>query len=439
MLSATGTRGSLTMPHSIASHEGEVAHRPGEQRALGVAEPRRKNGVAERSATRCRPSLRCTASQAVDPEARGLAVLLGLLAVVPREGALLVSVAVPRAVAVVGLVVDGEDVAHAHEFRHDALEHLAVGFEGGDRRAPPLQKGASTPREHELLARLEGVVVGDDDAGLVQVVEHVAGHELPAGVVGVGVVGLQDAEAVLDRDARRHDKEPARESTAAGAADGVDRLPGDDHRHDRRLAGAGRQLEGEAGEAGVGLLVGGVEVVEEAAAVAAELGGDLAQPDDRLDGLDLAEEGAEAAELIAPPVLEQAGGLGRDPPVAGVAERAPAVDLAAELVDEERRFFVLLLGGGEALGVAHHERCLLPLRSALLRLGDRHDELREATITDDLVRRLARFELPVARRVLVGGVEDGAREKVVGHPGSPRQRSSPPRQDALPTGPTESD
>ena len=252
------------------------------------------------------------------------------------------------------------------------------------RARPPL-------REFELLALLEGVVVGDDDAGLVQVVEHVAGDEFPAGVVGVGVVRLQDAQAVLDRDARRRHEEPAREAAAAGAADGVDRLPGDDHRHDGRLAGAGRQLERQAGEAGVGLLVGGVEVVEEAAAVAADLGGDLAQPDDRLDGFDLAEEGAQAAELIAPPVLEQAGRLGRDPPVAGVAQIAPAVDLAAEVVDEERRLFVLLLGGGEALGVAHHERCLLRLRSALPRLWDRCDELREATITDDLVRSADRI------------------------------------------------
>ena len=44
-------------------------------------------------------------------------------------------------------------------------------------------------------------------------------------------------------------------------AHGVDRLPGDGHRHDGRLAGTRRQLGREAGEAGVGLCVRGVEVV----------------------------------------------------------------------------------------------------------------------------------------------------------------------------------
>jgi hypothetical protein len=50
-------------------------------------------------------------------------------------------------------------------------------------------------------------------------------------------------------------------------------------------------LERQARKPRVGLLIGGVEVVEEPLALLAELGGDLGQPDEGLDGLDLAEDG----------------------------------------------------------------------------------------------------------------------------------------------------
>ena len=44
-----------------------------------------------------------------------------------------------------------------------------------------------------------------------EVVQHVAGHEFAAGVVAVGVVRLEDAQAILDGEARRDDQEAARE------------------------------------------------------------------------------------------------------------------------------------------------------------------------------------------------------------------------------------
>ena len=66
------------------------------------------------------------------------------------------------------------------------------------------------------------MVVGDDDLRPVDVVEHVVRHELAAAVVAVRVVRLQDAQAVLDREARRDDEEAAGEVLAAGPANGVD-------------------------------------------------------------------------------------------------------------------------------------------------------------------------------------------------------------------------
>ena len=48
-----------------------------------------------------------------------------------------------------------------------------------------------------------------------------------------------------DGQAGRDDEEAAGEVLAAGPANGVERLPGDQHRHDGRLAGAGGELQRE--------------------------------------------------------------------------------------------------------------------------------------------------------------------------------------------------
>jgi hypothetical protein len=53
---------------------------------------------------------------------------------------------------------------------------------------------------------------------------------------------------------------------------------------------------------------------------------DLGQPDRGLRGLDLAEERTHAAELVVAPVLQQAGRLGRDLPLAGIGQAAPGID-----------------------------------------------------------------------------------------------------------------
>ena len=64
-----------------------------------------------------------------------------------------------------------------------------------------------------------------------------------------------------------------------------------------------------------------VEVLEQPLA-RREVRRDLGEPDRGLDRLDLAEERPDAAELVVPPVLEQARGLGRHLPLARRAGRA---------------------------------------------------------------------------------------------------------------------
>ena len=377
--------------------------------------------------TRAEAELAVHGFQAGDPEAGGLVVLLGLLPLVALQ-ILVVRLLRLFAVAVVRLVVEHEDVLHAHQVGHHALEHLAFGFERVrvPRRAPLKQRAAACGKL-DALAQLEGVVVGDDDLGPVHVVEHVAGNEFAAGVVAVGIVRLEDAQPVLDRQARRDDQKAAREMLAAGPAHGVDRLPGDQHRHDGGLAGAGGQLQREPHQLGIGVLVGGGEMIENALA-ARRLRRDLGQPDRRLHRFDLAEERADAAELVMPPVLEQAGRFRRDLPLAGIGQGAPVVHMAAHLVDD-RGGIVLLLGCRKPLALVENNLLLLSWALSLLRLGDRRDELGAAPPLDDLLRRLAvLIQFPMARRAAVGRIQDRVVEERVGHSrgSSFRRRRSPP-------------
>ena len=137
MLSATGTRGSLTMPHSMASMSEKSLIVQGNNVPSAYPDPRRKNGVADRSIICGTPSLRFTVSEAGNPEPRGFVVLLGFLPVVTVKVVVLV-LARFLAIAVVRLVVERPGHFHAHQLGHHALEHLAFGFQSaeGFRRAP---------------------------------------------------------------------------------------------------------------------------------------------------------------------------------------------------------------------------------------------------------------------------------------------------------------
>ncbi len=303
----------------------------------------------------------------------------------------------------VRLVIDHEDVFHTHQIRHDALDHLALGLGGQDVVAgAAFEELATAFGNLDALTQLEGVVVGNDDLGAVHLVEHVARHQFAVLVVAVRIVRLEDLEAVLDGEAGGDDEESTSERLAAGAANRVDRLPGDEHGHDCRLASAGGELERKPHEIRVGLLVDAGQEGENAFP-GNGLGSHFGEPDGSFHSLDLTEERAGAAEFVMPPVLEKPLALRRHLPQSG-SETPPDSDKTSNLVDDGIGVVTLLLCG-DALALVEEHFILILGSLPLLGLGDGSDELGAPPGFDDFLGRLPVWsQLPVSRRALVGGV-----------------------------------
>ena len=131
------------------------------------------------------------------------------------------------------------------------------------------------------------------------------------------------------------------------------------------------------------------------------------EPDSSLHRFDLAEEGPNATKAVIPPVLEQARRFRRHPPLARVRQRAPAVNLLTNPVDDGRQV-VLLASDFELLRrLVEHQRGLLRGSLAPLRLRNRRDELGRSAAFNDLLRRLPSLvQFPMPTRTLVRRVED---------------------------------
>ena len=68
----------------------------------------------------------------------------------------------------VRFIIEHEDVLHPHQVWHHPLEHLPFGFKGIQLFASPLEQRASALGKLDALAKLERVIVGDDDLGAIQ-------------------------------------------------------------------------------------------------------------------------------------------------------------------------------------------------------------------------------------------------------------------------------
>ena len=207
-----------------------------------------------------------------------------------------------------------------------------------------------------------------------------------------------------------------------GAARRVGRLPDDQHRHHRRLAGAGRQFQRDPRQLGVRLLVRPLQVQADVLQVLLNAGaplaqnfGDLRQPDHGLDRLHLTEERAMAEELVIrpAPVLQQLLRNRRHAPIFRIRQRPPSVNAPPDLVDD-RRGVVLLLSSRNPLDAEHH-RILGRLAAPPPRLWNRHNVRRPAPLVLDVVRRDAVLQPPVEARTLVRRVQNRLLEKLRAH------------------------
>ena len=142
----------------------------------------------------------------------------------------------------------------------------------------------------------------------------------------------------------------------------------------------------------------------------------LGQPDDGFRCLHLAEEGANVAELVMPPMLEKARRLRRHLPVAGIWQHPPPVHMPPHLVDILGGRIILLLLGRKPLAFVEDDGLLALWALPFLRLWDRCNELRPAAaLNNPLCRLSACIEFPVSSRILIGRVQDGVLKEWVGH------------------------
>jgi hypothetical protein len=181
---------------------------------------------------------------------------------------------------------------------------------------------------------LERVVVGDDDLGTPDLGQHLRRNEFTRLIVIVRRARNQHPQPILDRDARGHDEEGPREVLRVPPRS-INRLPGDEHRHDGRLAAARGHLQGKTEQLRIGLLVGLGNLVEKAPR-RRPLGRDLGQPDDRLYRFELAEERARAGPffLRPTPMLEKTLRDAGHTPVGRIAQITPRANVLADLVDQ---------------------------------------------------------------------------------------------------------
>ncbi len=306
------------------------------------------------------------------------------------------------------LVVDNDDIFEAHQFLGNAPDHLALGFLRHDGLVPPLQKGAPDLVDFQQFLQLEGVVVRDDDLGLVDVLDHVAGNEFPRAVIAINVVREKDAQPILDRDAGRNYEEPARKEIAGWGPNRVHGLPGDQHSHDSRLASAGRHLHGETKQIRIGLLVGAEDMFPDMG-ILLLIACDLGQPDDGLGGLHLTEERTHPLEGIMSPMVQETR-RGRCHAPGGGIRVPPLRDMGANLVDDRGRVVFLLVRGKPVVSMKVQARLALVGISALSLPGtrDRRNQLRlSASVTRRLVQRLSvRVQRVMPRRLGIGRVQD---------------------------------
>ena len=142
-------------------------------------------------------------------------------------------------------------------------------------------------------------------------------------------------------------------------------------------------------------------------------GGYLGQPDHGLHRLDLAEEWTDVAELVVAPMMQQAGGLRRNPPP-GTGQPAPLVHAVTHALDHPHQLVLLTVLVRRAAGIIHTQLALS--RALLAGGGNRRDERYGTPTVDYMVGGLpVLVQFPVPRRVLVRRIQDRLFEERLRH------------------------
>jgi hypothetical protein len=160
-----------------------------------------------------------------------------------------------------------------------------------------------------------------------------------------------------------------------------------------------------AQEFGIRLCVGALYVLPDGAILAFVRPGNLGEPDQGLDSLDLAEERAHSVELVLAPMAKELLGRGRHAPIRGVRQSAPGRYVLPDLVDDGS-WIVLLLFAGKAVTDAQRH-CNLVVAAATpprSRPRNRSNERRGAAPLD---RRLLQRLAVLVKRMVSSGYRVG--------------------------------
>ena len=243
------------------------------------------------------------------------------------------------------------------------------------------------------------------------------------GVVILRIVGQQHPQPVPDGNPRRNHQKPLREPAPRGIAHRIHRLPGNQHRHHRRLARPGGQLQPNAEQIRVGVPVAAHKMIPNAvilppppappppaAAPFRQYSGHFRKPDDRFRRLNLAEKRPRPGKIVMPPVLQQLRRFRRYAPVGGVRQLPPGIHPPPDFVDDRRRVKLLLLGGQPG-----HPQRQRPLPGLPPRRRHRRNILRLPPHLHNAIRRRPVLQLPVPAGILVGRIQNRLRRKSKRH------------------------
>jgi len=396
-----GTRWHFDQPRLDRFHEPEVGHHPFEEagpRPGGGVDPHGGGGEVVDDAGLAAPAV-CLSEvsgvaeggDGVEPDGRGFRI--------PVFGALVSGLAGEP--AVMGFIVDDHQVAVGGGGADQLSEHPFGGVSAGLAAVvlADAQQLAGVSGGAEQVAGPEGLPVDDGHLRPVEIAAHRAGRNQPVLVVDVvGAGGLEHRQAVADGEAGGDDGEALSvpQVPPAGGSDGVEGLPGDQHRHDHGLAGAGGLLDAVADQP---VVVPAGQLLYVPALGGAAVG-DLPQPDQGFDGFALGEEGLFEALLAVGPMAQEPPGYAGRPRITLVP---PGLHPAPDGVDG----LVQVLGGHLHSGL----RVEVPGVSGggTDRRGPAAALLRKAA----LHRPAQQVELPVPVGFLVGRAEHRVMRRVV--------------------------